>query len=338
MAQEAQVTAPPPLPTIEDSRPWQISTFLEYPSHNFLISTGPGRGSFDYPQNRLLFAPSNAPEVGMRLSRGLFSLQYRTSVKSMENIIYDEYDIGKTTLTDLKASGELGYFKLDLFHQKFSGFFVDLNSRSGFTVAQGKTDPAPTPTPPLREQGPKIIVRSDMHSLNYGVKPQLIFPAYDPRNKKSYIPYSKEYGDALGVLFTASALFHHLEITGNAPFVPEERRDFFPQDFSWQGITQNALGIGLGGQLRFYPGERWASYLGVRVDEEVVYQVLESEVTQKKQLVRGETLSMDLGLEYQRGRHQLAFTFDMELRMSKMAVANLDSMRTLLGTQYSLAF
>jgi len=318
---------------------WNASAFIEYTDHSFLLSTGVGRSSLEFPEKRLLFSPSNAPEAGVSISRGIYTFQYRTYIKSMENIVYGGYDTGKSSLTDWRFKGKFNFFEFELYFQKFSGFFVDLNAKSGFTVSQGEANPGSSVNiNQNNKEGPQIIVRPNIISYNYGIKPQIIFPLIAPRSQFSIIPVKEGY---LGFIFKLATGLHRLDISGSTPFVPDERKENFPEDFDVESIAQNIFNLGMGSDFMIYPNKHWALSMGGGIEEEFIYQKIKrASVTRpvKNSFNLGQILSFDIGLDYERNFHQLELFFNLELRMSKLASANFDSKRSVVGSKYSYSF
>lgn len=84
------------------SSPWKLNTFFDSPSYQFLLSTGEGRASLDASEKRLQFVPSNNPEVGFVLSKGVFHIGYRTNLPFLDSSTSSHFEGQNSKVTDVE--------------------------------------------------------------------------------------------------------------------------------------------------------------------------------------------------------------------------------------------
>lgn len=229
------------LPTNKSAkRKLTLSSFVEIPTHSFLISTGAGQVDQRQVDQRVQYNPTFGLNVGVRGTYDFWtlSLSKRQSFVSQE----DAQTYGKSDYDDWRV----GYnftktFLIESYYQNYRGFYTDLSGQEGLQTSFGSGGSQSSSSSGGQSQ---IVNRPDISALNYGLRATYALPL---------MPFFKLFSsdkekDSMNwdFNFLTKAYYNRLSITGDRPLVPGSAENSFSPIASLKEYWSNTLGVGAG--------------------------------------------------------------------------------------------
>jgi len=321
------------------SRTW-ISHFgasaaIEYPTHDFLLAVGEGRSSLEATEKRLQFSTSNSPEGVFNVSWDDLRFEYRTKIDGLNSLAASGYQPG--SLQGYRAAIDLKYYGLEVFYQEAKGFYVDLNSSSGWTVSEKHSlVDRESSSHETVTRAPKIWPRPDIGSTNYGLRAWLTVPLAG--DEHSEVIFHSEHLNWLLFSGILSLGYQRLAIESGDPLIPQDRQNNFGIQKDLMGIYQHALAAQCGFRMDFMMTDRFRPYMEGVVGGESLLQSVQYRNDLKRELATGRVAQFDMGMVYQiAGLNTRAF-YKTQIRSSTVESSSLDSMLSSLGLEVTYRF
>ncbi len=247
-ANEAYLGASEPVQAIRsnslDTKPGKkrltVSSFIEIPTHSFLISTGAGRVDKRKVDQRIQYNPTFGPNIGVRGVYDLWSLSLSKRMSFISD--RDAQTYGRSDYDDWRIGYNLTEtFFLEAYYQNYRGFYTDLNGQEGLQTTFDRGTQSLADNPAGQSQ---IISRPDISALNYGLRATFTFPLM-PVFKAFSVEDEKENTN-WDINFLSKIYYNRLGISGDRPLVPDSTANSFSPIATLKEYWSNTLGIGAG--------------------------------------------------------------------------------------------
>lgn len=218
-----------------------LSSFVEIPTHSFLISTGTGRVDQRQVDQRIQYNPTFGPNIGIRGTYNFWSLSLSKRLSFVNQ--QDAQTYGKSDYDDWRVGYNVTKaFLIELYYQNYRGFYTDLAGQEGLQTSFGSGSGQSS----SNNQGgqSQIISRPDISALNYGVRATYalplmpIFRIFSSDQEKESMNWEMN--------FLTKAYYNRIGITGDRPLVPASTANSFSPIASLKEYWSNTLGIGAG--------------------------------------------------------------------------------------------
>lgn len=218
-----------------------LSSFVEIPTHSFLISTGAGRTDQHGVEQRIQYNPTFGPNVGVSGSFGDWSLSLSKKIS-----LINEQDIqtyGKSDYDDWRVRYSITKnLLIESYYQNYRGFYTDLSGQEGLQTSFGTNGtPSSSNSQPGQSQ---IISRPDISALNYGLRttyaiPMMpIFQIFASQEEKKSMNWDFN--------LLTKVYYNRMSITGDRPLVPAATSNSFSPIAALKEYWSNTLGVGAG--------------------------------------------------------------------------------------------
>ncbi len=158
-----------------------LSTFVEIPTHTFLISTGAGRVDRRQIDQRVQYNPTFGPNLGVRGNYGQWGLTLSKRLSFLT--VQDEAKYGKSDYDDWRVDYKFSKnFGIEAYYQNYHGFYTDLTGQEGLQTTVGSGEGASSG--PASQTESEIVKRDDISALNYGIRAQYIIPLMPHNNMR----------------------------------------------------------------------------------------------------------------------------------------------------------
>ncbi len=215
-----------------------LSSFIEIPTHSFLISTNQGRVDQRQVDQRIQYNPTFGPNVGVmaQYKAWHFSLSKRlTFIDEQEQEKY-----GRSDYNDWRAGYQITkYFFVETYYQNYKGFYTDLSGEEGLQTSFGGGQRGMTASDPKN-----IISRPDISALNYGLRAIFALPLTPLLNFFNSMNNRDSVDWEFNIL--TKIYYNHLRIAGDQPLVPPIASNSFSPIASLEEYSTNTLGLGMG--------------------------------------------------------------------------------------------
>ena len=216
-----------------------LSSFVEIPTHTFLISTGAGRVDQRQVDQRIQYNPTFGPNLGVRGTYELWSLSLSKRLSFANG--QDEQKYGKSDYDDWRVGYNFSKaFFVETYYQNYRGFYTDLTGQEGLQTSFG-SDGSQSSSGGGRSQ---IVNRPDISALNYGMRATYalplmpIFKVFSSEEEKKTMNWDFN--------FLTKMYYNRLGIAGDKPLVPASTANSFSPIASLKEYWSNTLGVGAG--------------------------------------------------------------------------------------------
>lgn len=309
-----------------------ISSFVELPSHSFLISTGAGRVDQRQVNQRIQYNPTFGPNIGIRgnydfwtlsLSKRL-SFVHQQDVQTYGRSDYDDWRIGYNFTKT---------FLVELYYKNYHGFYTDLGGQEGFQTSFGSGDNQNFSNIGTQSQ---IINRPDISSLNYGLRGTYVLPL---------TPILKMFSSRLenesmnwDFNFLAKAYYNRLRISGEKPLIPSSSVNSFSPISSLKENGSNTLGLGAGLGV-IVPMSKQAVF-GFDAQLGTGFQKQSNLFTDHESVAytTAEEMNANLYMDWKGDKHGFRFDFYLDTLSSKVDDINFDTSNFGLNLSYTYSY
>jgi hypothetical protein len=320
-----------------------LGVSIEYPSHEFLLAIGEGRANLAARDQRLQFSSSNSPEGIVKVSWDALTVAYRGKIDGLNSFTAQGRQPGH--LHGYQAALDFKFYGIEVFYQEAKGFYVDLNSSSGFTVKEGHSLHAARPiahetasalSTDTGVRTPEIWARPDVGSVNYGARAWMAAPLFGGESSEAIFRSADFYWLTFSGILSLG--YQRLTIEGSDPLIPQSRQSTFGLEQDLLGIYQHALSALAGFRMDFTSSERWQPYFEGSVGGEALVQSVQFRDDLKRELATGRNAQFDFGLRYQAGGWLTRAFWKIQIRSSAVESTTLDSKLATLGLETTYQF
>lgn len=219
-----------------------LSSFIDMPTHSFLISTGAGRADKTQVSQRVQYNTTFGPTVGINATYDFWTLTIGKRLSFVDK--NDSQKYGQTNYDDFR----LGYYIFDSllaesYYQNYLGFYTDLTGQEGLQTSFGD-DSTAVENDSSQSQESQIVKRSDVSALNYGLRLTAVLPltpifrAFASDKEKESMNWDFNWLTKL--------YYNRLKVSGAEPLVPNAVANSFSPIASLREYSSNTLGLGAG--------------------------------------------------------------------------------------------
>ncbi len=219
-----------------------LSSFIEIPTHSFLISTAAGRVDQRQVDQRIQYNPTFGPNVGIMATYDLWSLSLSKRLSFVNQQGAQIY--GKSDYDDWRVGyGFSKAFLVESYYQNYRGFYTDLTGQEGLQTSFGSGGSESSSN---GRAGPsQIVSRADISALNFGLRATHVLPLM-PIFRIFSSDQEKASMKNWDFNFLTKAYYNRLSITGDRPLIPASTSNSFSPIASLKEYRSNTLGVGAG--------------------------------------------------------------------------------------------
>lgn len=319
----------------------KLATFLEAPSNDILLSIGEGRGSLLALDKRIEFTPSATSTMGLELSYADFEIKWKTLIFGENSSHVKKY--GKSKYNEYNLKYSLGHYYVKVFHQATTGFYADLNSRSGTTINDSSASSFSASSPD--ESIPSnldqdIWIRPDLRATNWGFNFGLDIPVLDRKRHDAIIKIDlsenkvKEFD--FGIHLLSAFDYSNFNLSGSDYLIHAKKKNSFGAEYSQlTGVGYQRIGLDIGLLANWYFGSNFTMFLSGQGGPGIQLAQKISTVASPFALKSAKHFNFKFGVDYNNLKHSFIASFEVDSWNSELAGGYLDVQKTIFLLKYS---